>query len=108
MEQFKEIIDEYFTNYFSFEKGKVCFECEYGELIFVKDNPNILILNSIYIFPEHRNKGICRNILHYIIDNCADKFEYFCVESVISKILYNYLLRFKYNGKGFRNKNQGF
>lgn len=109
MEQFKEIINEYFTNYSSFEKGKVCFDCEYGELTFYKnDDSNILILNGIYIFPQHRNKGLCRYILHNIIDNCNSKFDYFCVESVISKILYTYLSRFKYNGKMFKNTTQGF
>jgi hypothetical protein len=96
MEQFKEIIDTYIENYSKFEKGKVSFDCEYGELIFFKDNSNILILFGIYIFPEQRNKGFCREILHYLIEQCTNKFDYFCVESVLSKILYTYLLRFKY------------
>ena len=108
MDQFKEIIDAYIENYNSFEKGKVNFDCDYGELIFFKDNSNILILFGIYIFPQYRNKGLCRDILYYLIDQCTNKFKYFCVQSVISKILYNYLLRFKYKNKKFKNTKSGF
>lgn len=109
MDKFKEIIDTYFKNYSSFEYGKVTFECDYGELIFFKRNDKICYLNSIYIFPIHRNKGFCREILHYIIHKCRGIFTYFCVESVISKILYRYLLRFKYENKKFIIRNdQGF
>jgi hypothetical protein len=108
MEQFKEIIDTYIENYSKFEKGKVSFDCEYGELIFFKDNSNILILFGIYIFPEQRNKGFCREILHYLIEQCTNKFDYFCVESVLSKILYVYLLRFKYKNKKFKKMKNGF
>lgn len=108
MDQFKVIIDTYFENYSKFEKGKAEFECDYGELIFFKVNYEMLILHGIYIFPEHRNKGFCREIIHYIIDKCSDKFKYFCVQSVLSKILYNYLLRFEYKNKKFKNTKIGF
>ena len=108
MEQFKEIIDAYFTNYSSFEKGKVSFECDYGELIFDKRNDDILTLHSIYIFPQYREKGLCRDILRYLIDNCSGKFKYFCVQSVLSEILYMYLLRFTYSNKKFKNTINGF
>jgi len=108
MDQFNKIIDSYFTNYESFEEGKVSFECNYGELVFYKKNQAICILNSIYIFPQYRQKGLCRNILQYIIDKCSDKFTYFCVESVMSKILYMYLLRFTYNNKIFTLDKRGF
>jgi len=108
MDQFKEIIDGYIENYSKFENGKVNFDCDYGELIFFKDNSNILILFGIYIFSEHRNKGLCRDILHYLIDQCTNKFKYFCVQSVISKILYEYLLRFTYDNKKFKLVKTGF
>jgi len=108
MDQFKEIIDFYFENYSKFEKGKVDFECEYGELVFYKENSELLVLHGIYISPQHRNKGLCREILHYIIDKCQDKYKYFLIQSVISKILYNYLLRFNYNEKKFKNIKMGF
>lgn len=34
MEQFNEIINNYISNYENYEKGKVSFDCNYGELIF--------------------------------------------------------------------------
>lgn len=108
MDQFKGIIDAYMSNYNSFEKGKISFDCDYGELIFYKENDNFLVLHGIYIFAEHRKKGLCRDILYYLIDQCNNKFKYFCVQSVISKILYNYLLRFKYKNKKFKNTKSGF
>lgn len=108
MDQFKEIIDTYIENYLKFENGKVNFDCDYGELIFFKENDNFLVLHGIYIFPEHRNKGLCREILHYLIEQCANKFKYICVQSVISKNLYEYLLRFRYKNKKFKNTKTGF
>jgi hypothetical protein len=108
MDQFKEIIDAYITNYSSFEEGKVTFDCDYGELTFYKRNDDICVLHAIYIFPQYRNKGLCRDILQYLIDKCSDKFKYFCVESVISKILYMYLLRFTYSNKKFKLAKTGF
>jgi len=108
MDQFKEIIDAYISNYNSFEKCKISFDCDYGELIFNKENDNCLTIYGIYIFPKHRNKGLCREILHYSIEQCTNKFKYFCVQSVLSKVLYNYLLRFKYKDKKFKNISSGF
>jgi hypothetical protein len=47
--------------------------------------------------------------LYYLIDSAKKyNFKYFCVQSVLSKILYEYLLRFKYNNKGFNLKKIGF
>ena len=80
MEQFTEIIDTYLLNHDTYENGKVEFDCEYGELIFFKGNPNMLTLFGIYIFPEHRDKGFCRNILQYLIDKSVGKFKYVFVE----------------------------
>jgi len=108
MDQFKEIIDAYVENYSKFENGKVSFDCDYGELIFYKRNDDICTLHGIYIFPQYRKKGLCRDILQYIIDKCQGIYSYFCVESVISKILYNYLLRFTYNNKKFKLVKTGF
>lgn len=108
MEQFKKIIDSYFLNYENYKNDKISFECDYGELIFLKENNENLILYGIYIFPEYRQKGLCRDILHYLIDNCHEKFNSLCVQSVLSKVLYEYLLRFTYKNKNFKNKKSGF
>lgn len=108
MEEFKKIIDTYLLNYESYEKGKVEFDCNYGELIFLKDNRNMLTLFGIYIHPEYREQGFCRSILRYLIDKSKCQFNYVLVESVISKILYEYLLRFKYQNKKFNNTKNGF
>jgi hypothetical protein len=109
MDSFIESIDKYLSNYSTYEKGKVEFDCEGGELIFFKNNSNMLILFGIFINSEYREKGFCRNILYYLIDNAKKyNFKYFCVQSVLSKILYEYLLRFEYNNKTFKLKKAGF
>lgn len=108
MQNFTGIIDDYLTNYSKYENGKVCFECSYGELIFIKNDSNTLTVHGIYIFPEFRKMGLCRAILHYLIDHGSAKFKYLCVQSVLSNILYEYLLRFRYKNKKFKNTHAGF
>lgn len=111
MECFIKLINTYLSNYSTYENGKVTFECDYGELIFYKDNNNKrhLILFGIYIVPDSREKGFCRKILQYLIDSGKNhSFDYFCVQSVLSKVLYEYLLRFTYKNKGFHLDNKGF
>jgi hypothetical protein len=103
-----ELIDTYLLNYNKYNIGKVEFECEYGELVFYKNNSTTLILHGICIFPEHRQKGLCRDILHYLIDKGSQNFKQLCIQSVLSKILYEYLLRFEYKNKQFLNKQIGF
>ena len=108
METFIESIDTYLSNYSTYDNGKVVFDCNYGELIFFKRDRNILILFGICIFPEYRQQGFCRNILQYLIDKSVGKFKYVFVESVLSKVLYEYLLRFKYKNKKFKKITEGF
>jgi hypothetical protein len=109
MERFTEIIDDYILNYDSFEKGKISFDCYYGELIFNKKKDNMLILYAIYIFPKYRKNGLCSSILHYLIDKAEEyKFKYFVIQDVLSNILYEYLLRFSYKSKTFKNTKHGF
>jgi uncharacterized protein YifN (PemK superfamily) len=111
MEKFTEIIDTYFLNYDLYENGKISFECDYGELIFLKsNNKNDLILFAIYISSKYRENGLCRNILHYLIDKSLSytKFKNLCVQTVLSKVLYEYLLRFTYKGKKFKEVKNGF
>ena len=109
MDEFIESIDNYLSNYSTYEKGKVVFDCKNGELIFYKNNSNMLTLFGIYICPEYREKGFCRNILYYLIDSAKKyNFKYLCIQSVLSKILYDYLIRFEYKNKGFKLKLIGF
>lgn len=110
MDHFKLIIDNYLTNYEQFQNGKIEFECKYGELIFIKNqkSPNTLIMYGIYINPEYRGKGLCRNILHYLIDKSISRFKYISIQSVLSNIFYNYLLRFAYKNKKFKRNIDGF
>ena len=102
MDNFIKIIDTYLLNYSTYKNGKIEFDCELGELTFYKKDPNCLTIFGIYIYPEHRQKGICRTILEYLIDN-SKNFKYICVKSVLSKILYEYLLRFKYKSNKYKN-----
>jgi hypothetical protein len=108
MEGFIKIIDTYFFNYNLYELGKVEFDCHYGELIFFKGSPNMLTLFGIYINPECRQKGFCRSIIQYLIEKSKGRFKYVFVESVMSKILYEYLLRFRYKNRKFKRMYDGF
>lgn len=110
MEKFIKIIDIFLLNYTNYEDGKYELECDYGEIIFLKNSRklNVLIINGIYIKPDYRNQSICKNILYYLIEKCSNNFQYLCIESVLSKILYNFLLRFKYQNKQFILKKEGF
>jgi RimJ/RimL family protein N-acetyltransferase len=110
MEKFVELMDEFLLNYSNYNDGKHEFDCEYGEIIFFKNSKkkDIIIVHGIYIYPEYRNKGFCKNILIHLIDKCSKTFQYLCIQSVISKILYEYLLRFKYKNKKFKKTLYGF
>jgi hypothetical protein len=116
MKNFIELIDTYLSNYSTYKNGKVELECEQGELIFYKKKPNIITIHGIYIYPEFREQGLCRGILQYLIDTGSNsnsnanfkQFDSLCVQSVLSKILYEYLQRFRYKNKKFANKKIGF
>jgi hypothetical protein len=108
MNEFIELIDTYLLNYSNYDNGKVMFECNYGELCFNKQKSNTITIYAIYIHTKYRQHGLCRDILRYLIDKSGDKFEILCVESVLSKVLYEYLLRFTYKNKRFKNKKNGF
>jgi hypothetical protein len=112
MKNFIELIDTYLSNYSTYKNGKVELECDQGELIFYKKKSSVITVHGIYIYPEYRQQGLCRGILQYLIDIGTNtnfkKFEFLCVQSVLSKILYEYLLRFTYKNKKFANKTQGF
>lgn len=102
MSNFMEIVDTYLSNYSSYPNGKVEFECKYGELTFYKTSGRALIVHAIYIAPEYREQGLCRDTIQYLIDNTPRPFNRVCVQCVISKILYEYLSRFCYKDQGFK------
>lgn len=110
MTNFIELIDTYLSNYSTYKNGKIEFECDQGELIFYKKKQRVLTLHGIYIYPEYRQRGLCKCILQHLIDSAPNfnKFDFLCVQSVLSKILYEYLLRFTYKNKKFVNKTYGF
>ena len=49
MDKFAEIINTYVSNYDKYEHGKTSFECDYGELIFNKENKNTLTLARLKV-----------------------------------------------------------
>lgn len=102
MSSFIELIDAYISNYSTYPNGKIEFECKYGDLVFYKAGSRALIVHAIYIFPEYRQCGLCRGIIEHLIDNVPRTFKLLRIQSVISKVLYEYLMRFRYNNKGFR------
>jgi len=108
MNKFEEIIDTYILNYSTYKNGKVVFDNEYGELIFFKQSPKTIVLFGIYFYPEYRQKGLCRSILKYLIDKSSNKFQKLCVQSVLSKVLYEYLERFEYKNRKFKNSKEGW
>jgi len=108
MPSFTEMIDAYLWNYESFEQGKVSFDCDYGELTFIKDRDDTIVLYAIFVYPEHREKGKCRDAITYIIERAHTRFTYLSIQSVLSKILYEYLLRYSYQGNNFILTKDGF
>jgi hypothetical protein len=98
----EQTIDTWVTNNSTYPEGKVSIENTYGTITFRKDldQLNTTIVFEIYIIEEYRNKGLCREFLQLLIDKTQTKKV--AVECVLSKILYNYLLRFKYKGKKFK------
>jgi len=102
MSDFIELIDTYISNYSTYPHGKILFECMCVDLVFYKAGTRAIIIHGIYIFPEYRQRGLCRGIIEHLIDAAPRSFKRLRIQSVISKILYDYLLRFRYRGRGFR------
>jgi hypothetical protein len=102
MSNFIELIDTYISNYSTYPGGKIEFECEYGDLVFYKTGTREIIIHGIYIFPEYRQNGLCRGIIEHLIDVVPRSFTRLRIQAVISKILYEYLVRFRYKNRGFR------
>lgn len=77
------------------------------EIRFIKTEPPSITINSIYLVEFLRNKGIFRDFLHFIIDQ-EYVFMDFWIVDVLSKQLYNYLLKFNYKGWRFKLNRDGF
>ncbi len=104
----EQTINTWIENRFSYPEGKTTIENEYGVITFRKDSKktDTTIVFEIYIMEEYRNKGLCREFLQKLIDLSPTKKV--AVEAVLSKILYNYLVRFKYKGKKFKLTTDSF
>lgn len=101
---FKTAFDDYVKNAIITE-----YDTLEGNLRFVKNNKKIIIIDVIYIKKCFRKKGILKNFLRYIVNyikNISDVE--FMIVSVLSKILYEYLLRFEYDGYKFKLVEDGF
>lgn len=99
----QDIIDKYNNEYESLELGKHSYDNEIGTITFIKGKKYVTIY-EIYIKTEHRNSGHCRKFIINMILNEKS----FMIVSVLSIILYEYLLRFKYNGYRFKLTPLGF
>ena len=113
---FYKIVDDYLDNVLLLENetnnivNKFCYDCDYGSIEFIrypkKSNIKKIIVHEIYVREQYRNQGLCKEFIKYLIDK-SDKIN-IMIQSVLSKILYNFLLRFEYKEKKFIVTKQGF
>lgn len=104
----ESFIDSVINNNSTIVEGKNSFENDICSLTFIRDKTNMVILYEIYIREQYRKIGQCRNILLYIINKCKETDRKFIVISVLSKILYSYLLRFECENGKFKITREGF
>jgi len=104
MFSFRTAFDDYVINLDIFE-----YETIEGSLRFVKNDSNMIIIDEIYVKKEFRQRGILKifleHVTNYMIKN---KNKQFMIQSVISKILYDYLIRYEKNGCKFMLTKSGF
>ena len=112
---FYKIVDDYIDNILLLDNDtnivkKFCYDCDYGSIEFIrypkKSNIKKIIVHEIYVREQYRNQGLCKEFIKYLIDK-SDKIN-IMIQSVLSKILYNFLLRFEYKEKKFIVTKQGF
>lgn len=105
----ESFIDIFINNYYLYDNGKVEFSNDYGTITFIKiSNKKIVTIFEIFVNPEYRRQGIFTKFIYSTIDKCI-KFNYkLLIVSVLSKILYDYLLRLKYNDNIFILTKAGF
>ena len=109
-ESFTVAMDEYTRGWNQEPLGKREMNCTYGFLTFHKyPNSKTITLYEIYIHQNYRNQGYCRKILEHLVELfLLDPSKDFMIESVLSKPLYDYLLRFQYKNHGFLRTKDGF
>lgn len=101
----EELVDQYYDEYENLSCGKHSYENDIGCITFIKtNNHNRITLFEIYVNEKYRNQGHCRRLFIHMIM----KGKNFIVISVLSRILYDYLLRFKYEGHCFCFDKRGF
>jgi hypothetical protein len=98
-----DIIQKYMSDYNILSKGKHSYINSIGCITFIKTH-SIITVYEIYIESKYQNKGYCRQFIMSMIQNGKT----FIIVSVISRILYEYLLRFQYKGYRFRLVKDGF
>lgn len=111
-DNFIQIVNYYLKNKNLFVSNKTIeLECEYGTIEFYNlnnsNNSNKIIVHSIFVKEQYRKKGLCGEFIKCIIDNLNTN-DIFIIQSVLSKILYEYLKKFEYNGFIFVAKKEGF
>lgn len=115
-DDFTQIVEHYLDNFCKLQyKNKYCYNCLYGSIEFYKSyDDNKIIVHEVYILEQYRRNGLCGNFIKYLIDKIEEMNKIkkmnkiLVIQSVLSKILYDYLLRFNYNKYIFVLKKEGF
>ena len=109
-DDFIQIVEHYLDNFCKLQyENKYYYNCIYGSIEFYKStNNNKIIVHEIYILEQYRRNGLCGNFIKFLIDKIVGTHKILVIQSVLSKILYDYLLRFNYNKYTFVLKKEGF
>jgi hypothetical protein len=100
-----QLINQWVGQYQSYPIGKTELVNHYGSITWIKDDKFMekIIVYEIYINPEFRSQGFCKEFLTQLIDIVGQtNAKQIQIQAVLSPILYNFLLRFKYQGKKFK------
>lgn len=109
MFSFKTVINSYINIFKELELKDYEYDTIEGDLRFVKIDNEKIILNSIFVKSEFRNRVIFSKFLKFIVDNdIGGKQNNFWICDVISKVLYSILSNFQYKGYKFKITNFGF
>lgn len=109
-DDFIQIVEHYLDNFCKLQyENKYYYNSIYGSIEFYKStNNNKIIVHEIYILEQYRRNGLCGNFIKFLIDKIEGTHKILVIQSVLSKILYDYLLRFNYNKYTFVLKKEGF